>query len=332
MIISKRDIIVIGASAGGVESLKEIVSSLPENFSATLFIVQHTSASGRILADILNAAGPLPALFAEHGAPYQRGHIYIAPPDHHLLLRGKLTLLTRGPRENRTRPSIDPLFRSAAVSCRSRVIGVILSGYLGDGASGLDTVKRCGGRTVVLDPKSTPYPDMPANALGSVEVDFCLPLLPLSKELVRLTQETAPEPLPIPHDLEIEIRIAEKAMSDAHQEKKIGETTTFACPDCQGPLYEIEDSRVKRFRCQIGHGFTESALLNGQSDAVENALWIALRSLEDRGRMLKRLMRTARSKSHSLERFVKDFEENVQHIEQIRNVLLSKQSVVSLEE
>ncbi len=173
----KRDIIVAGASMGGVESFRKLAGQLPAHFPGTVFLVLHTSPEGPgRLPAILARAGPLPAARAEHDRPYQPGHIYVAPPDRHLLLRDGRMLLSRGPKENRTRPAIDPLFRSAAVACGSRVVGVLLSGYLDDGVAGLAAIKRCGGVAVVQDPDDTLYPDMPRNALRALAVDHCLPL------------------------------------------------------------------------------------------------------------------------------------------------------------
>jgi two-component system, chemotaxis family, protein-glutamate methylesterase/glutaminase len=184
-----HDIIVMGASVGGVEALANLVAQFPEDLPATIFVVQHISptAPGR-LAQVLDRAGPLPATMAQDCESFELGHIYVAPPDHHLLVKQGCLRVTRGLRENRVRPAIDPLFRSAAVAYGARVVGVVLTGLQNDGTSGLLAIKSCGGIAIVQDPTDALYPDMPLSALEHAKVDYCMPVLKMGALLYRLSQ------------------------------------------------------------------------------------------------------------------------------------------------
>jgi two-component system, chemotaxis family, protein-glutamate methylesterase/glutaminase len=324
----RRDIIVVGASMGGVEGFKSLAGQLPISFSGTLFLVLHTSPeSPGILAEILSRAGPLPATNARHGAHFRTGHLYVAPPDHHLHLRDHKTILSRGPKENRTRPAIDPLFRSAAATWTTRVVGVLLSGYLDDGVAGLSAIQRCGGLTVVQDPNDTLYPDMPRNALNTLAIDHCLPLAQIGALLHRLSREAAPPPSLVPDDLRLEVSISENLMSDISAYKQIGAPAALSCPDCGGPLWQLENDALTRFRCHVGHAFTAANLLEGQGQEVERALWIALRTLEERARMLHQMADDASRRGDTHGRYDTDAKESLAHAEQIRGLLMNLNKV-----
>lgn len=324
----KRDIIVAGASMGGVEGFRSLAGQLPPSFPGTVFIVLHTSPeSPGMLPEILERAGPLPAKSAEHDRPFRSGHIYVAPPDHHLLLRDGRMVLSRGPRENRTRPAIDPLFRSAAVEWTTRVVGVILSGYLDDGVAGLRAIKRCGGVAVVQDPDDTLYPQMPRNAIDSVAVDHCLPVAEMGALLDGLAREKAPPSPPVPDDLRLEAGFSEELVSEA-QTRKIGTPSTLACPDCGGPLWQVKDDALARFRCSVGHAFSAGTLLESQEESVEKALWVALRTLEERARMLRKMAEDARRRGMSHGRhFESGAQESLAHAEKIRGLLMSLSNI-----
>jgi two-component system chemotaxis response regulator CheB len=208
-----HDIIVIGASMGGIEALTDLVSQLPKNLPAAIFVVQHTRAhTPSYMAQILNRAGLLEARMARDHEPLRHGIIYVAPPDHHLLVKRDQVRVVQGPRENKVRPAIDPLFRSAAANHGPRVIGIILSGLLDDGTAGLLAVKRCGGVAIVQNPKDAAYPDMPESALVNVDVDYCLPIAEMGAILERLVWESVGESPPIPEDIILEAEIAERVM------------------------------------------------------------------------------------------------------------------------
>ncbi|HEX2606312.1 MAG TPA: chemotaxis protein CheB [Flavisolibacter sp.] len=282
----KRDIIVIGASAGGVQALMELIDALPEKLDAAVFIVLHISPSTpSMLPHILSRKGKFEAIHPKDGDTIKKGHVYIAPPDHHLILEKDTVLVRKGPKENRFRPSIDALFRSAAYTYSTRVIGIILSGMLDDGTSGLWTVKRLGGVSMIQDPHDARFPDMPKNALESVEVDYSVPIGEMGAIIERLitekneTNTMASEPEQERIQAEITIAVQDNAFEMGIM--NMGPLTPFTCPECHGTLVAIEEGRIVRFRCHTGHGFTASALLDGVTKVVEENLWAAVRGLEE---------------------------------------------------
>ena len=320
-----HDIIVIGASVGGVEALSNLVAQFPEDLPATIFVAQHVipTATG-YLAQILNRAGPLPATTAQDCESFELGHIYVAPPDHHLLVKQSCLRVTRGLRENRVRPAIDPLFRSAAVAYGARVVGVVLSGLQNDGTAGLLAIKRCGGIAIVQDPKDALYPDMPRSALEHVEVDYCLPVLKMGAVLYRLSHELPAATLPAPEELRIEVDIAENPTDNHDCAKELGESVSATCPECGGLLWELRDAKLHRYRCRLGHAFTAESLLAGQSEMIEYALWAAVRTMEDRVRILMTLAdgRGEHGQSKVAESYKMKAKELKMHAQKIRRMLL----------
>jgi two-component system chemotaxis response regulator CheB len=234
-----HDIVVIGASAGGVEALMELVAGLPANLRAAVFIVIHLPPhSESRLPHILSRAGAFRARMAQDGDGIQCGRIAIAPPDRHLLLTRERVRVVYGPRENHLRPAVDPLFRSAALAFGPRVIGVVLTGALDDGASGLVAIKREGGLALVQDPETATFPSMPRSAMAYVDVDACLPLKKLASKIVALTVTEAPMP-ETPHDttdLEREVKIAGLDLSVVDHDQERGAPVAITCPECHGPL------------------------------------------------------------------------------------------------
>ncbi|GAB3939700.1 chemotaxis protein CheB [Spirosoma harenae] len=284
--MAKRDIVVIGASAGGVYALKELVSALPADFSASLFVVMHVSPhSPSYLPDILTMSGKLPASHPRDGELIQPGHIYVAPPDHHLLVEYDQIIVKNGPKENRFRPSIDALFRSAAYTFGPRVIGIVLTGMLDDGTSGMWSIKRLGGTCIIQKPEDAMFPSMPDSVLNYVEVDYSLPVADMVPLLSRLTSETVvgkPELLP-DEDKRMETEINIAAQDDAFEMGilEMGELTPLTCPECNGALISIKEGKLIRYRCHTGHAFTASSLLAETTKEVEDAFWRAVRSLEE---------------------------------------------------
>jgi len=321
-----HDIIVIGASVGGVEALSNLVSQFPEDLPATIFIVQHIipTATGQ-LAQVLSRVGPLPATMAQDCESFESGHIYVAPPDHHLLVKQGYLRVTRGLRENRFRPAIDPLFRSAAVAYGTRVVGVVLTGLLNDGTSGLLAIKRCGGIAIVQDPTDALHPDMPLSALENVEVDYCVPVLKMGALLCRLSQEPATATPPIPDELRLEVDIVENPAVSTNGAVQLGEPAALSCPECGGPLWKLHDEKLNRYRCTIGHAFTTASLLEGQSEAIEYALWAAVRTMEERVRILMSLVhgRREHGQSRTADSFQTQAEELKKYAQQIRKILLA---------
>ena len=296
--MASHDIVVIGGSAGGFEALKELCRHLPADFPAAIFVVLHITPNSRsVLPDLLTRLGKLPARHPSDGEPIVSGRIYVAPPDHHLLVEEGHVLVRRGPYENRTRPAIDPLFRSAAVAYGSRVVGVVLSGTLDDGSAGLISIKLCGGICVIQDPADAAWPEMPLNALRRDHADYTLPVARIGALLARLAQEPAGENPPVPRNLIIETSIAAQENPVAADKAQLGRPTPISCPQCGGVLNEVTAEGSTRFRCQIGHGFTAEGLLSAQNDELERALESAMRIHRDRVVLFRRMQKSAETQS-----------------------------------
>ena len=286
-----HDIIAIGASAGGVETLQRLVSLLPAEIPASIFIVLHIPAnSPSMLPLILKRAGKLPALSPLDKTPIKHGRIYCAPPDHHMLIEASSVRIIRGPKENRHRPAIDPLFRSAAWAYRSRVVGIVLSGNLDDGTAGLSAIKACGGTTVIQDPAEARFPDMPMSALKNAIVDHQLTIQQIAELLTDLVNRRATDsPEDLPPGIKTEVEFSKMNKDNENMSELGGAPTAFACPSCHGALWELQDGALTRYRCHTGHAFSPESLLAEQSDAVEGALYSALRALQEKGVALRRL-------------------------------------------
>ena len=288
-----RDIVVVGASAGGIEALQILVRGLPKSFHASVFVVLHTAASSpNTLHKILERAGPLPASTAAHWESIKPGHIYVAPADHHLLLeRSGYLRVTRGPKENRFRPAIDALFRSAAHAFGRRVVGVILTGFLDDGTAGLWSIKERGGIAVVQHPEDAVAPSMPLSALRYVEVDRCLPLNEIPPLLVQLTSAPVEEKggKPMSEELETEVKIAREDNARESGIMNWGHPSIFACPECHGVLLQLKEGSNLRFRCHTGHAYSIETLLAEFGEKTETVLWNVVRSLDETVLLLRRM-------------------------------------------
>lgn len=282
--MATRDIIVVGASAGGIEALQRLCGALPADLDASVFIVQHLSPSARsMLPPLLARVAALPVTSPEDGEAIERGRIYVAAPDHHMLLRAGTILMRRGPRENRTRPALNALFRSAAIHYGGRVIGAVLTGLLDDGTDGLIAIKAAGGCSIAQDPKDAEWPSMPRNAIKRDHVDHIVPVAALPELLARLSREPASPSVPLPETYLIEDRVAAEEFAVGEPDlASPGEPSHLACPDCGGVLNAIESDDDLRFRCQVGHAFTPMGLAAAQSDELERALGIAVRTHRDR--------------------------------------------------
>jgi two-component system, chemotaxis family, protein-glutamate methylesterase/glutaminase len=285
-----RDIVVIGASAGGVQALDQLVERLPPELPAAIFVVLHLAAGGRsVLPSILERMGPLPATVPDEQQLPERGRIYVAPPDRHLLLVGHEVRLTGGPRENGHRPAIDPLFRSAARTYGPRVIAVVLSGTLDDGAAGARMVRDRGGTVIVQHPEDALYADMPQNTLDTAGADAVLPAAEIAGKICELLESPLPEG---PHEVE-DAEQQEESELIAAQLAVNGTPTELACPDCGGALWEREDGDLVRFGCRVGHVYSPESLVAEHGKALEQALWAALRGLEERADLYRRMARRA---------------------------------------
>ncbi|HVY48946.1 MAG TPA: chemotaxis protein CheB [Minicystis sp.] len=273
-----RDLVVIGASAGGVHALSRVAADLPADLDAAVVAVLHVPANGTsVLPIVLSRAGALPAEHARHGRRLQRGHIYVAPPDRHVLVHDGVVQLSRGPRENRHRPAVDPLFRSAARARGPRVVGVILSGTLDDGTLGLDRIRARGGLAIVQDPADAEYPGMPANALRVVGADLVLPLEEIGAAIARAVGQTAP------------------AWASDPPERPSRVDTQRPCLTCKGGLGEVQEHELVRFPCGVEHAYAPGALAGDEDHALEGALWAAARSLRESAAIDRRLEELARA-------------------------------------
>jgi two-component system chemotaxis response regulator CheB len=290
--VPRKDIVVVGASAGGIEALRALAAGLPKDFPASVFVVQHTAAeSPGVLADILSRAGALPAVNARDRERIKPGHIYVAPPDYHLMVEPGVVRITKGPKENRFRPAVDPLFRSAAQVYGPRVVGVVLTGNLDDGAVGLRVVKQLGGTAVVQDPEDALYPSMPESARRQVRVDYSLPLAEIAPLLARLAKDSAAEEgaHEVPEQIKIEVAIAKEENALEAGVERLGDPSPYACPECHGVLLQMKEAAPLRFRCHTGHAYTADSLLHEITEAVEDSLWNSIRSIEESVRLLRHM-------------------------------------------
>jgi two-component system chemotaxis response regulator CheB len=289
---TRRDIFVIGASAGGVSALLTLARALPPDLPAAVLVVLHVGANPSVLSSLMTANGKLPAVHAEDGQHVRSGVIHIAPPDRHMLVEDGVIKLTRDAKEHHARPAIDPLFRSAALAYGPRVIGVVLTGRLNDGTAGLQAVKEGGGVAVVQDPADAAHESMPQSALRSVQVDRCVPLSALGDTLVELVNEPLDAPAAADETLKqvkLEHDIGRGTGDVMAKLNAAGTPSEFSCPACDGVLWEMNDDRMRRFRCHTGHAYSLLSLQSAQRIEAEEAVWGAMRALQVRARLFRAL-------------------------------------------
>jgi two-component system chemotaxis response regulator CheB len=316
--VPRRDIIVIGASAGGFDPLLRLVGSLPASMPAVVLVALHTSAHNPgFLPQMLSRAGRMSARFAADGDALRHGEILVAPADHHLLVDGAHVSVTRGPRENGFRPAIDALFRTAAAQQGPRVAGVILSGALTDGTYGLLCIKHRGGIAIVQRVEEALVRSMPLSAIRAVEVDHIVGVEEMGPLLVRLAREPVSDggrPMArkgAKHD------VAERGTHALHANELTGSPSAFTCPDCGGALWELTNGDLIRYRCHVGHGYTAESLANGQHDGIEVALWTAVRTLEEHAQLHRRLRDDANDRG--LEAIARGYAERARSVEEQAN-------------
>jgi two-component system chemotaxis response regulator CheB len=288
-----RDIIVVGASAGGIDAISQLVRGLPPDLDAAVLIVLHMAPTfPRVLAQRLAQIGPLPAADAVDGETIRPNRIYLCVPDRHLLVAGGKIRLSRGPKENHSRPSVDALFRSAAYSYGARVIGTVLTGQLDDGTAGLWAIKDRGGLAIVQDPAEAAYRSMPESALRHNSVDYTLKVADMGTVLRLLTREEVavegePELEGTALQIETSIALGDSALDQGI--RKLGNPSVYTCPDCHGTMFAINEGPGIRFRCHTGHAYTARALAEYTLPEVEKTLWMALAQLEEREILLREL-------------------------------------------
>jgi two-component system chemotaxis response regulator CheB len=315
-----RGIVTIGASAGGIEALQRLMGALSSDLPAAVCVVLHIPATSRsLLAEIIARQTTLTVTAATGGELLQEGHVYVAPPDRHVRVQGGRLELDRGPKENGVRPAVDPLFRTAAADYRERAIAVVLSGALSDGAGGAAAIAAAGGTVLVQDPNDAVVPSMPESALAAVPAADCMSATELAAEIARRAArfpESAPE--------DISMASHESAGQRAQRRRPEGPPAGLTCPECHGPLWELREDKVVRYRCRVGHSFYEDALIDGNGSAVDTALWMALEALDERAELLRkvadRLESAGREKSAA--RYREQARGAVERAELVRGVLI----------
>ncbi len=323
--MENRDVIVIGGSSGATAPLKAILGALPRDIPAVIFVVLHipTRTYG-LLSSVAGAAGPLPARQVEDGMRIEHGNVYIAAPDHHMILSDGMIRLGRGPRENMVRPAIDPLFRSAALTYGPRVIGVVLSGLLSDGAAGLHAIKQCGGIALVQDPEDALADEMPRRALETVIADLCVPSARLGDVISDMARQAPGPKLPVPPELRLEVDIAMGERIDSATLTQIADPAALTCPGCGGVLSKIRDGRPLRFRCQVGHAYTADIVAKEQEGRVDEALRVALRIIEERAELVSRMAEESRQSGRKAlaEMYAERVKEYREYADTIRKAVL----------
>lgn len=320
-------VIVIGASTGGINALKEIFSGLPADLPAAILVVLHIGANTSLLPRVFAPHSKLPVLHAKDGAPIETGKIFVAPADYHLMIDGQHMRLVRSAKENHARPAIDPLFKSAALTFRRRVIGVILTGDLDDGTIGLQAVKTYGGTAIVQDPDEADVASMPLSASRYVSVDHCLRLAEIAPALARLAGQSSPEVESMNDNeaIRMENQFTLTGRVDEKEMDAIGTRDTQTCPECGGTLWTIDGSNPPRFRCHTGHAYTAQSMVEEQKAFTEQAVWAAVRALHERHTLMKRLAAGARD--HGFQSQAEEYEAGAasaaEHAEALRKMIAS---------
>ena len=331
-----KSIVVIGTSAGGLNALSEIVCQLKPGIDAAICIVMHLSRTGvsEFLLQRLQRLNSLPCVIPAGRTKLARGTIYIAPPNLHLMVSKGEVIVGHGPQENRWRPSIDVLFRTAAAAYDGRTIGVVLSGLLDDGTAGMLAIKRCGGITIVQDPNEAEYPNMPLSVLNSMDVDESISLGEIGLRINDYSENPRESISEIPEDIKFEAEINEKLIVDINAVRALGQHSVFTCPDCGGGLWEVKNGRLSHYRCYIGHSYTERDLLQKQGESLEGAVWVAIRMMEERRKLLTKLEDSTMQKGfksmateHRLKR-----QELDEYIDRLKGLLFAMQRSVSSED
>lgn len=321
----------MGASAGGVEALSAVVGDLPKSLAAPVCIVLHIPFdSPTLLPAILARRTNLEVVPAVDGTKLKNGTIYVAQPDRHLIVDHGIVRLPRGPRENRHRPAIDTLFRSAAITYGSGAIGVVLTGSLDDGTAGLQAIKQRGGMAIVQDPRDSLYSSMPQSAIDNVNVDTIAALDRIGGAIAAAIAEPPPQRRSSARDAELEMekRIAEMDRDAMATDDRPGQPSAYSCPDCGGVLWEVTHEGYVRYRCRVGHALSPEALLGAHQEKIEEALWMALKTLDERARLSRRLAIAEREKGHDwmARRFDDQETEARERAEVIRQFLVSAET------
>lgn len=317
-------IFAMGASSGGYKAIKKILTDIPTGLNAVYFVVVHTSFNALgSFAKTLESKTDIPVKEAKNQLPIKKNTVYIAQPNYHLFIRENKIHLSKGPRENLFRPSIDVLFRSVAVAFKNRSVGVLLTGRLNDGTNGLDAIQKCGGITIIENPATAEFQDMPLFAQKTIPIDYTVNLEDMASVIQKVTQEEIPKEKEVPQSIRRENEIAMRIKSQVSLQKQIGHQVPIGCAECGGPLWKIEDSNPERYRCHVGHSFTQEALLECQETSLEEALWVSIRTLEEKKVLLDRMESEYKRKGMTSlsESYADKVEEVKGHIKNIKAVL-----------
>jgi len=322
-------IVVIGTSAGGFFALAELISQLNDQMDAAFFVVMHLSrqAIGGYLVSQMQKYSSLYCTEVEDDTEIKKSTIYFAQPNKHLIIKNGKVKLGCGPQENRWRPSIDVLFRSGAAAYDGRTIGIILTGMLDDGAAGMSAIKRCGGTCIVQDPNEAEYPDMPLSVLKEIDVDYCIPLSEMGAIISNIITEKEVKNTIIPADIVKEVQLSEARVGTINELAELGAHSVFSCPDCGGVLFELKNDALTRFKCHTGHSYSVNELLLKQNKNLESSLWVALRSLEERKKLLSQL--SEKNIQRGYNRAASDYREKIDelkiHVDNLKSILFATQ-------
>ncbi|MGZ5190739.1 MAG: chemotaxis protein CheB [Flavisolibacter sp.] len=328
---NQKFIVVIGASAGGLNALCEMVAYFGNGLNTAYCIVLHLSRKGigDFIVHRLSQVTSLPCSLAKDNEAIEVNHVYVARPNQHMLVKEDRIMLGAGPEENRWRPSIDVLFRSAAASYSSNTIGIILSGFLDDGTSGMWAIKRSGGTCIVQDPDQAEYPDMPMSVMNNMEVDYVLSLVDIGPAIATIIESSTGDKKPVPKDVIAESKIAETTAVGIDDVRKLNvEQSVFACPDCGGGLWETQNDIIKRYRCHIGHAYSERDLVLKQSETAGATLWVALRMMEERKQLLKKVETNWKNRGYASmsTSYIEKQDELEVHINKLKEILFDLQN------
>lgn len=318
-----RNIIVIGASSGGITAIKEVINGLPKNINAAVVVVLHVSPNSDcgIITSILQNYTSLTCMVASNGMILEKGFLYLAPAGQQLMVKENSIVLTHGPYENKYRPAIDVLFRSAAVYYGNRVIGVILTGLLDDGTSGMYAIKKSGGLCIVQDPSDASFPDMPKSVLNKIAVDYILPVTEIAEAIMSFLAVPLPPKVQILKEIKIEVEIVEKMFTGDSNLKIIGEKSDFVCPDCGGELYTLKNEPLNRYRCYTGHVYNEKVLDEIQDHKLEESIWTSIRMLEEKANLMQ-LMSNRNGDQFVSKNYQARISQIKQHISSLKSFLL----------
>lgn len=315
---------VVGGSSGGLDAVRILIRKIPKDINAAFLLVLHRSIdSSGSYAEILKDCTDLNVIEAKDNMDIQKGCLYLAVNNKHLFVTKNTMHLSSGPRENLFRPAIDVLFRSAAIAYQNCCVGILLTGRLNDGTAGLEAISKCGGLAVIQNPATAKFADMPRSAYELVDIDYVVNIEEMSDVILKIMEEKLPPKKNVPKNLARENEIATTIKSQIELEQSIGHQVPISCSSCGGPLWEIENSKVKRYRCHVGHAFTEEALLKDQSDSIEEALWISLRTLEEKRMLLNRMLNDykRRNSKSLIKSYSSKIDEVTAQVDKLRNVL-----------